>query len=851
MQNNNSKYTGEEKTHFKLYKSGKSWLIGGISSLMLFTGVVAANQVTAHADASTGTSDASLTKEGSSAADTNSVTLSAASATATTADTTNSAATSASNDSDTASSAASSSSVSNATNQNSSSTSASGATSASEATSASSAQTSNATSAGSSSSDTNSTSTDGLTSTSANTLVAASSAATSSVSSALVAPKAFSAMVAADDTTVTAKEISSVPNLSNFFVGIAGTNPYATSGYILYNSTTTLKVYPYSGFAVNEDMYGFYIVLPTSITADLTTLQTNANTFLTTLQADGFEISSLDVYQLNNTSDGREVFYFRPNDGATRTESNSATPELDITVETASSTDTTPSSVQVNANTLDELADYSVLYAGIGDNTISSVGSNYVSIDSSTLGSNIPDANIAAIYYPGIGKTLTYTHVNVVDTYNVVDTVTGDIIKTITTQGQDGDTYSRADLVATLALLGLDPTKYFEDSLSINSGTLTDTETYTPDTTTITDPTALVDGSTYTVYVTSIQTAINVKDSTLIAGPDTTWEAADNFVSAKDENGNALSISGVTVTGTVNTNVPGTYQVTYSYTDSEGNVTSEVATITVVASQASVTAKDTTLVAGPSTSWTAADNFVSATDENGDPVDLSDVTVTGTVDTTVPGTYQVTYSYTDVQGNVETDTANVTVVASEAAVKTTNTTVIAGPDTPAWTAADNFTSATDENGNPLTLSDVTVTGTADTTTPGTYDVTYSYTDDAGNLVSSTATITVVASKAAVNTKNTTLVAGPSTSWSSADNFVSATDALGNAVGLSDVTVTGTVDPTTPGTYDVTYSYTDSVGNVVSKTATVTVVASQSSIDTKDTTVVAGPDATWTAANNFV
>ena len=75
----------------------------------------------------------------------------------------------------------------------------------------------------------------------------------------------------------------------------------------------------------------------------------------------------------------------------------------------------------------------------------------------------------------------------------------------------------------------------------------------------------------------------------------------------------------------------------------------------------------------------------------------------------------------------------------------------------------------------------------------------------------------------IDTKDSTLVAGQSTTWKAADNFVSATDEAGSALKLSDITVSGTVDPTKAGRYEVTYSYTDAAGNVVTKTATITVI----------------------------
>ncbi|CAK1249331.1 Uncharacterized conserved protein RhaS [Fructobacillus cardui] len=85
-----------------------------------------------------------------------------------------------------------------------------------------------------------------------------------------------------------------------------------------------------------------------------------------------------------------------------------------------------------------------------------------------------------------------------------------------------------------------------------------------------------------------------------------------------------------------------------------------------------MTAKDSTLIAGPNTKWTLADNFSGATDANGQPVDFSKVTVTGNVDTTKPGTYPITYSYTDGSGNVYAQKVTVTVSGDDTSTSNTN-----------------------------------------------------------------------------------------------------------------------------------------------------------------------------------
>ncbi|WP_191983532.1 KxYKxGKxW signal peptide domain-containing protein, partial [Lactiplantibacillus mudanjiangensis] len=73
---------------------------------------------------------------------------------------------------------------------------------------------------------------------------------------------------------------------------------------------------------------------------------------------------------------------------------------------------------------------------------------------------------------------------------------------------------------------------------------------------------------------------------------------------------------------------------------------------------------------------------------------------------------------------------------------------------------------------------------------GNYTLTYSVTDAEGNVITFTRNIKVIKDSTTIDTKDSTLVAGPHTTWSAADNFVSATDADGKALSLADLKVSG-------------------------------------------------------------
>ncbi|EDN7386489.1 LPXTG cell wall anchor domain-containing protein, partial [Listeria monocytogenes] len=272
----------------------------------------------------------------------------------------------------------------------------------------------------------------------------------------------------------------------------------------------------------------------------------------------------------------------------------------------------------------------------------------------------------------------------------------------------------------------------------------------------------------------------------------------------------------------------GTYPLTFTVTK-DGKAADVVIQVTVAKDLTEVNAHDSTIYVGDS--WSAADNFDNARDKDGQPVDLSDVQVTGTVDTKQAGTYAITYSYEGVSVTV-----NVVVKDPQTAVHAHDSVIYAGDK---WDAADNFDSAVDKDGKPVSYKDLTVSEmpTVDTQTPGVYQVTYSY-----DGVSTTINVTVEPRQTNVKVHDSTIYAGDK--WSPKDNFDQAIDKQGNTVPFENVTVTGSVDTKTPGTYEVSYVY-----DGVKGTAHITVLPNQAQITVQDSTIHKG-DA-WKAQDNFV
>ncbi|MDR0200528.1 MAG: bacterial Ig-like domain-containing protein [Streptococcaceae bacterium] len=182
---------------------------------------------------------------------------------------------------------------------------------------------------------------------------------------------------------------------------------------------------------------------------------------------------------------------------------------------------------------------------------------------------------------------------------------------------------------------------------------------------------------------------------------------------------------------------------------------------------------------------------------------------------------------------------------SDADIITINNTTL--PYGTAWKASDNIVSATD-NGTSISLSSIGYSGTVIPTRSGTYVVIYYFTDSQGVLVQQPATVTVLPQtsttqnaltvdsttsgpeatlgKEQIVTKNTILAKGQA--FKVSDNFVSATDSKGNAVAASDITITGAAIPSRPGSYALSFTFTDPYTNdIVQSLATVTVLATDS------------------------
>ncbi|MBC1656448.1 DUF5011 domain-containing protein [Listeria welshimeri] len=204
--------------------------------------------------------------------------------------------------------------------------------------------------------------------------------------------------------------------------------------------------------------------------------------------------------------------------------------------------------------------------------------------------------------------------------------------------------------------------------------------------------------------------------------------------------------------------------------------------------------------------WSPIDNFDGAFDKEGNVIDFQNIKVEGSVNSNQAGIYEVKYSYEGV-----TSLAKITVKENKTNLKVKDTTLSVGDK---WSPKDNLVSATDKDGNELTVGNLEVEGTVDTSKAGVYEVTYKN----GNL-SETAKITVKDlnenDQTSLEIKDSTLYVGDK--WEVTDNFISATDKDGNTLKVTDLQIVGVVNAKNAGIYELIYKN----GNL-SKIAKVTV-----------------------------
>ncbi len=259
----------------------------------------------------------------------------------------------------------------------------------------------------------------------------------------------------------------------------------------------------------------------------------------------------------------------------------------------------------------------------------------------------------------------------------------------------------------------------------------------------------------------------------------------------------------------------GTYVITWTYNDVNGNTTTQTQNVVVddtivpianVATLPTITAQ-CAVTTGTITAPTATDNCAGTLT----------ATTTNPLTYAAQGTYVITWTYNDGNGNTTTQTQNVVVddtiapIANVATLPTVNAqcAVTAGTIT-APTATDNCAGTlTATTTNPLTYA-----------TQGTYLITWTYNDSNGNTT--TQTQNVVVDDTIAPTANVATLPTITAQCAVTAGTITAPTATDNCAGTLTATTTNPLTYAAQGTYLITWTYNDSNGNTTTQTQNVVV-----------------------------
>ncbi|MFM2388001.1 MAG: hypothetical protein RL660_2758 [Bacteroidota bacterium] len=362
------------------------------------------------------------------------------------------------------------------------------------------------------------------------------------------------------------------------------------------------------------------------------------------------------------------------------------------------------------------------------------------------------------------------------------------------------------------------PTITSECSASVTAPTATDNCSGAI-TGTTTDPTTYAAQGTYVVTwtyddgngnISTQQQTVIIDDATAPAADvanlaNVTGECSAT-VSAPTATDNCSGAITGTTTDPTSYTAQGTYVVNWTYDDGNGNTTTQQQTVIVddatapvadVANLPNVTGECSATVSAP----TATDNCSGA------------ITGTTTDPTTyaAQGTYVVTWTYDDGNGNISTQQQTVIVDDATAPVADVanlpNVTGECSATVSAPTATDNCSG----------LITGTTTDPTSYTAQGTYVVNWTYDDGNGNTSTQAQTVIVDDVTAPV-----TNVASLATITGECSATVTPPNSKDNCAGVVTATTTDPTTYTAQGTYVVTWTYDDGNGNSVSQQQTVIV-----------------------------
>ena len=281
----------------------------------------------------------------------------------------------------------------------------------------------------------------------------------------------------------------------------------------------------------------------------------------------------------------------------------------------------------------------------------------------------------------------------------------------------------------------------------------------------------------------------------------------------------------ITVGGTVNSALAGTYVLNYNVSDAAGNAATQVTrTVTVVDTTIPVITVNGANPLNHEVNTLFTDPGATAND-NIDGVITGNIGVTGTVDASVQGSYSLTYNVQDSSGNPATTvtrTVNVVDTGAPSIALIGANPILHELATP---FSDPGATASDAADGNITAS-ITTTGSVNTALAGTYTLTYIVNDSQSNpaptvtrdviVADRTAPVITLTGAAALNIEQGSVYT---------ESGATASDTIDGNVSAS-IIIGGAVNTSVAGTYVLTYNVSDAAGNAANQVTRTVTVADQ-------------------------
>ena len=327
----------------------------------------------------------------------------------------------------------------------------------------------------------------------------------------------------------------------------------------------------------------------------------------------------------------------------------------------------------------------------------------------------------------------------------------------------------------------------------------------------------------------------------------------DLGATANDNIDNDISSSIVT-TGSVTTDTVGSYILTYDVSDLSGNA---AVTVTRTVNVIDTTIPVITLLGATPYNQELNGTFVDpgATASDVPAEDLTgSIVITGSVNTSIAGTYVLTYDVTDTEGNIATSVTRSVVVADTGAPTIT----LIGDNPLAHELGNAYVeqgaNATDAIDGDLTGSIVIAGDVVNGSAIGTYNVTYNVVDSATNpapTVTRVVNVSDTTPPLITLLGNATVLHELQTAY--VDSGATATDNTDNDITANIVVGGDTVTPNVIGVYSITYNVSDAALNaaapitrivdVADRTAPIITLLGANPLDHEVGTIFVDPGAT--------